>query len=220
MYAITSISGQAYSDCCRQEFNDFKVVTVPSIYILDCLTFLKNEYEFLSSCWFSFIQHRNKIKLKVSKHLKEPVTGQVLLTYDCSYHLHALRSANYKSEVKKSLVENAFQSVVERLECNFIMRFIYCNAACRCSYFDYLSFKLFNKRNLLFLDPRSRTFYCIFFKFPLSLYMEIHKWSEMHNASCCNSFFKIKNLTIFNDFFQHRNLLIFIKTNRLIMNFS
>jgi hypothetical protein len=117
---IRLISGIGRLVSCRSVFRDYKILTVPSLYILETLYFIKKHSTHLKSNEQLYDYNTrgktnyHKLSCNTSQYQKS-VTNMGVKLYNClPNRLKTLTSVNiFKYEVKRILLENPFYTVHE-----------------------------------------------------------------------------------------------------------
>lgn len=124
--AIRVIAGVGYRACCRRSFTALKIMTVPSIYIMECLRYTKQNIESFST---RFDTHgrdtRSRHHVNINLHRVNasrcgrtffgPKLFNLLPT-----NIKMLPTKEFLSCLKKYLTEMAFYSIQECLDCKFV----------------------------------------------------------------------------------------------------
>lgn len=123
--AIRIIAGLNFRDDCRAEFIRLSILTLPCVYILQCLLYIKeNEVNFTTHSQIHRYPTRNCDKININfLRLKQTQVGTNY--YGITFynvlppHVKQLDLKTFKMLIKKLLLRNAFYSFEEFLEADF-----------------------------------------------------------------------------------------------------
>ena len=121
--AVRIIAGLGYRDNCAQAFKNLDILTVPSIYIYQCLVYIKNNLQYFE---MNSDHHDHDIRsgsdLKVPYWLERSQRGPnynaVKFFNKVPKNIRLLPINNFKSSIRKFLAMNAFYTYQEFLNCN------------------------------------------------------------------------------------------------------
>lgn len=115
-------------DSCKQVFANNNILTLPSIYILEAVSFVKNHYyELFKKFELDHSHHTRGIanhhlvppQTHLSKIKKQVISQCITLYNHVPYTLKQLPYVKFKDTIKKYLIKNSFYSVQEILACPY-----------------------------------------------------------------------------------------------------
>lgn len=122
---VRVISGKSYRDCCKTKFREMGILTVPCVYILECVTYVKKNLDTYSTAGDSYgYDTRNKDKLFLKYHRLEKTRDGTSYFGPKMYNAlpHRIKNLNINCFIKilkKYLLSKVFYSIEEYLNNNF-----------------------------------------------------------------------------------------------------
>ena len=120
--AIRTIFKIPSDQTCKRLFQDFNILTFPCIYILETLLFMRKIQNSTSTTKFKSL--RQNLNIKITYHAstlyKKHITYNYIVLYNkLPNHLkNEENDSKFKKSLKRLLVENAFYSIKEYLNCD------------------------------------------------------------------------------------------------------
>nr|CAH7768100.1 unnamed protein product [Callosobruchus chinensis] len=123
---IRIIAGLHYRDCCKFSFIDLRILTIPCIYILECLLFVKhnlNQYTTHNNLHTYNRRNKNALVIPYNRLLKtrNGANYYSLVFYNALPEcIKELEASNFKKIMKSYLIKKAFYTFDEYLNNDFI----------------------------------------------------------------------------------------------------
>lgn len=123
--AVRLMAGVTYREHCRPLFTKLQILTLPCVLILECLLYIKNNgIHFITQAQQHAhdTRHNNYIVLPI--HRLERTKSQPLFYLAVKLYnklpilVKQMSPIQYKSKIKRYLLENAFYTVQEYLDCD------------------------------------------------------------------------------------------------------
>lgn len=123
--AIRVVASLRYRDDCRKAFIDLKIITLPSLFILECLDFIKKNVEY-STAHADIHQYDTRSKHDLVPpywRLRRCQSGPGYWGFKffnvLSDSVRSLEYNQFRNRIKDILINKAFYSVTEFLQCDF-----------------------------------------------------------------------------------------------------
>ena len=123
--AIRLMCGLGYRDDCRDGFASLGILTFPSVYILECLLYLKkNEQQYKSNGDVHFYHTRYRDDLvtgycRLRRCQDGPRSLAIKFFNRLPNNVRSLPLKRFKTRVREFLIENSFYSFDEYFNCEF-----------------------------------------------------------------------------------------------------
>ncbi|KAJ8915927.1 hypothetical protein NQ315_015542 [Exocentrus adspersus] len=111
------------TESCRPVFREKRILTLPSVYILKCVTFVsKNRHCFRTCSYYHSYSTRHGSLLSIPKHRttyfkRSPYYNSIVLFNALPSNIRDIPGySKFKAQVKKLLLDNVFYSVSEYLD--------------------------------------------------------------------------------------------------------